>query len=119
MLTKFRLRMPRHIKSLDGLRAIAVLLVLWCHVPLTLAGYPSSLAEARWWIEPGSLGVDLFLLWVRVQHTTLHLMEDGFHGRMVAQYDTLTPEAFMEWCQGEETRSRQRFRWCVLSDPSA
>ena len=60
MLTKFRLRMPRHIKSLDGLRAIAVLLVLWCHVPLTLAGYPSSLAEARWWIEPGSLGVDLF-----------------------------------------------------------
>ena len=54
--------MPRHIPSLDGLRAIAVLLVLWCHVPLTLPGYPMWLAEAGWWIGPGGLGVDLFFV---------------------------------------------------------
>lgn len=52
--------MPRHIPSLDGLRAIAVLLVLWVHVPLTTPGYPLWLAEARFWIRPGDFGVELF-----------------------------------------------------------
>ncbi|MCK5942509.1 MAG: acyltransferase [Planctomycetes bacterium] len=46
--------------SLDGLRAIAVLLVMWCHVPLVTAGYPLWLAEARFWVGPGGLGVELF-----------------------------------------------------------
>lgn len=52
--------MPRHVPSLDGLRAIAVLLVLWCHVPWDMAGYPPWLAIARFWVEPGGLGVELF-----------------------------------------------------------
>ena len=52
--------MPRHIPSLDGLRALAVLLVLWCHVPLDLPGYPEWLRMANWWIGPGGLGVELF-----------------------------------------------------------
>lgn len=52
--------MPRHIPSLDGLRAVAVLLVLWRHIPVTTPGYPIWLAEIRWWVKPGDLGVELF-----------------------------------------------------------
>jgi len=52
--------MPRHVPSLDGLRAIAVLLVLWCHVPVTTPGYPGWLLDARFWIRPGDFGVELF-----------------------------------------------------------
>ena len=52
--------MPRHIASLDGLRAIAVLLVLWCHVPLHVAGYPEWLGLAHFVIGPGGTGVELF-----------------------------------------------------------
>ncbi|MEZ6038617.1 MAG: acyltransferase [Planctomycetota bacterium] len=52
--------MPRHVPSLDGLRAIAVLLVLWQHVPLELPGYPRWLAYAHFWVGPGGLGVELF-----------------------------------------------------------
>ncbi|MFT4512619.1 MAG: peptidoglycan/LPS O-acetylase OafA/YrhL [Planctomycetota bacterium] len=52
--------MPRYIPSLDGLRAIAVLLVLWCHIPLTTPGYAIWLAEIRWWVRPGDFGVELF-----------------------------------------------------------
>ena len=52
--------MPRHLPSLDGLRAIAVLLVLWQHVPLHTEGYPLWLEQARWLVNPGNLGVELF-----------------------------------------------------------
>src|SRR5262249_44746682 len=47
---------------LDGLRAVAVLLVLWAHVAPDLPGYPAALAAARALIDPGSLGVDLFFV---------------------------------------------------------
>ncbi|MDA7936350.1 acyltransferase [bacterium] len=52
--------MPRHIPSLDGLRAIAVLMVLWCHIPLATPGYPEWLGWAHWLVMPGNLGVELF-----------------------------------------------------------
>lgn len=52
--------MPRHLPSLDGLRALAVLLVLWCHVPMQVAGYPEWLKTARSLVGPGGLGVELF-----------------------------------------------------------
>ncbi|MBZ0154267.1 MAG: acyltransferase [Planctomycetes bacterium] len=55
-----RFTVPRHVPSLDGLRAIAVLLVLWCHVPRDMPGYPTWLALASFWAEPGELGVELF-----------------------------------------------------------
>ena len=47
---------------LDGVRAVAVLLVLWAHVPPALPGYPAALAAARALVDPGSLGVDLFFV---------------------------------------------------------
>ena len=52
----------RHVPILDGLRAIAVLLVLWCHVPPTMPGYPSWLGFAHWLVGPGGLGVEIFFV---------------------------------------------------------
>ncbi len=54
--------MPRHLPTLDGLRGIAVLLVLWCHVPLMVPGYPEWLHLAYWLIGPGGLGVEIFFV---------------------------------------------------------
>jgi peptidoglycan/LPS O-acetylase OafA/YrhL len=52
----------QHIPALDGLRAFAVLLVLWCHVPLQIPGYPEWLKVAEWLVRPGNLGVELFFV---------------------------------------------------------
>jgi len=47
---------------LDGLRAIAVLMVLWCHVPKDVPGYPEWLGVAEALIGPGGFGVELFFV---------------------------------------------------------
>ncbi|MFO1076473.1 MAG: acyltransferase [Planctomycetota bacterium] len=55
--------LPRHLPALDGLRAIAVLLVLWTHVPPTITpGYPTWLLWAHTILEPGALGVEIFFV---------------------------------------------------------
>lgn len=54
--------MPRHLPVLDGLRGVAVLLVLWCHVPLAIPGYPGWLGLAHFLIGPASLGVEIFFV---------------------------------------------------------
>jgi peptidoglycan/LPS O-acetylase OafA/YrhL len=53
---------PRHLPALDDLRALAVLLVLWCHVPLTTTGYPEWLKMAHTLIGPGGSGVEIFFV---------------------------------------------------------
>ncbi|HEX5051170.1 MAG TPA: acyltransferase [Planctomycetota bacterium] len=54
--------MPRHLPVLDGLRGVAVLLVMWCHVPAHTPGYPSWLNAALMLVGPGSLGVEIFFV---------------------------------------------------------
>jgi peptidoglycan/LPS O-acetylase OafA/YrhL len=49
-----------HIPTLDGLRAIAVLLVLWQHLPYGVTHW--RLDALRGLIGPGSLGVDIFFV---------------------------------------------------------
>ena len=49
-----------YIPTLDGLRGIAVLLVMWEHIPLGLGGRLEGLA--RLWVQPGYLGVDIFFV---------------------------------------------------------
>ncbi|MBU0754732.1 MAG: acyltransferase [Planctomycetes bacterium] len=49
-----------YIPVLDGLRAIAVLLVLWTHIPGGVLG--SAVDLARGWVHPGYLGVDIFFV---------------------------------------------------------
>ena len=51
---------PDHLPALDGLRALAVLLVLWTHTPLTLQ-HP-ELAAWSAFVQPGYLGVDVFFV---------------------------------------------------------
>ncbi len=51
-----------YLPALDGLRGIAVLLVLWTHVPLDTQGYPEWLAMLVGRLEPGYLGVELFFV---------------------------------------------------------
>jgi peptidoglycan/LPS O-acetylase OafA/YrhL len=57
--------MPRtasHLPILDGLRGIAVLLVLWAHVSPFTPGYPQWLLRLRFYHDPGIQGVDLFFV---------------------------------------------------------
>lgn len=49
-----------HVPPLDGLRGIAVLLVLWAHVPVSLGGGVVHLLNKV--IQPGYLGVDIFFV---------------------------------------------------------
>ncbi|APR83774.1 acyltransferase 3 [Minicystis rosea] len=51
----------RHLPALDGLRGIAVLLVLWEHLPDSLTG-PGLLAFVKRWVMPGPRGVDIFFV---------------------------------------------------------
>src|SRR5262249_33923188 len=51
---------PPRIRALDGARGLAVLLVLWAHVPVEILGRP--LAVARRVLVPGQLGVDVFFV---------------------------------------------------------
>lgn len=49
-----------HIPELDGLRGIAVLLVLWVHLPLDALG--EGARQFRGAVLPGNVGVDLFFV---------------------------------------------------------
>ena len=54
-------RSVTHLPILDGLRAVAVLLVLWAHVNPHVPGYPEWLQALRMW-DAGAQGVDLFFV---------------------------------------------------------
>lgn len=49
-----------HLRTLDGLRGIAVLLVLWSHTPRELLGKINVTLE--YILQPGYLGVDIFFV---------------------------------------------------------
>ena len=49
-----------HIPELDGIRAIAVLLIMWIHLPVSFLGEGS--VELRKLLLPGNLGMDLFFV---------------------------------------------------------
>ena len=49
-----------HLPELDGLRGIAVLLVLWVHLPVGALGGLAASARAQ--LLPGNVGVDLFFV---------------------------------------------------------
>ena len=53
---------PSYLPALDGLRAIAVLLVMWGHVPPQVPGYPEWLMIALSILSPGELGVEIFFV---------------------------------------------------------
>ena len=55
-------RGPSNLPVLDGLRAIAVLLVLWNHMPPLVFGDPEWLKVAGYLIGPGGLGVEIFFV---------------------------------------------------------
>ena len=49
-----------HIPELDGLRGIAVLMVLWVH--LQIGAFGPAVARLRTLLLPGDFGVDLFFV---------------------------------------------------------
>lgn len=51
---------PAHIPTLDALRAAAVLMVLWSHIPVVST--PGVVRLLRSLLNPGYLGVDLFFV---------------------------------------------------------
>lgn len=49
-----------YLPALDGLRGVAVLLVLWAHSPLVFQPY--WLQQLRYFVQPNYLGVDVFFV---------------------------------------------------------
>jgi len=49
-----------HVPGLDALRGLAVLLILWTHVPPGILGKPIDVLKGV--VQPGYLGVDLFFV---------------------------------------------------------
>lgn len=54
--------MPKHLPVLDGLRGIAVLLVMWAHIPQATPGYPDWLHAAVVLLGPSTVGVEIFFV---------------------------------------------------------
>lgn len=73
---------PTHIAPLDGLRGIAVLLVLWAHFPRELTGPLGKLAYV---IQPGYLGVDVFFVLSGFLITRI-LLHDKESGRSIYRF---------------------------------
>ncbi|MBP8299387.1 MAG: acyltransferase [Planctomycetes bacterium] len=68
-------RTASHLPILDGLRGIAVLLVLWAHLSPAMPGYPEWLLKARFLHDPGIQGVDLFFVLSGFLITRILLLE--------------------------------------------
>jgi peptidoglycan/LPS O-acetylase OafA/YrhL len=67
------------VPPLDGLRGIAVLLVMLSHTPL-LVGYPTGVALIHNFFSGGFLGVDVFFVLSGFLITALLLREQADHG---------------------------------------
>lgn len=78
-------RTASHLPILDGLRAVAVLLVLWAHVAPTTPGYPAWLLQLRFAHDPGIQGVDLFFVLSGFLITRILLVEHAA-GRPVRRF---------------------------------
>ncbi|HYD02232.1 MAG TPA: acyltransferase [Phycisphaerales bacterium] len=72
-----------HISTLDGLRAVAVLMVLWAHIPRSLQ--PLPLAKLDYILQPGYFGVDLFFVLSGFLITRI-LLVDRAAGRPLSQF---------------------------------
>jgi len=79
-----------HIPTLDGLRGIAVLLVLWWHLPKQLFGPIHT--ELRFALQPGYLGVDIFFVLsgflitrILLDEKERHIAVTGFLLRRIAR----------------------------------
>jgi peptidoglycan/LPS O-acetylase OafA/YrhL len=76
-------RRPEHINGLDGLRGLAVLLVLWWHLPEQLFGSVNQLL--RFVLQPGYLGVDIFFVLSGFLITRI-LLEEKSHTTPIAGF---------------------------------
>jgi peptidoglycan/LPS O-acetylase OafA/YrhL len=83
-----------HIPELDGIRAIAVLLIMWIHLPVSFMGATSQ--ELRKILLPGSLGMDLFFVLsgflitriLLVDRETPHALRDFLTRRFIRIFPT-------------------------------
>jgi len=75
----FRDRIP----ALDGLRGVAVLLVLWSHLPAGVFGAPGD--ALRYVLRPGYLGVDIFFVLSGFLITRI-LLDDRARRRPLRQF---------------------------------
>lgn len=73
----------QHLPALDGLRAVAVLLVIWTHVPADVLGHTAELAKR--FAQAGYLGVDIFFVLSGFLITRI-LLVDRDHGRPLSHF---------------------------------
>ncbi|MEC7232526.1 MAG: acyltransferase family protein, partial [Planctomycetota bacterium] len=64
-----------HVPELDGLRGVAVLLVIWIHLPMYVFG--ETVALIRTIVLPGDFGVDLFFVLSGFLITRILLVDCG------------------------------------------
>ena len=72
---------PNYVRELDGIRGIAILLVLWSHLPREPLG--QLLTVCSFAVQPGYLGVDLFFVLSGFLITRLLLSGRGQKGSLV------------------------------------
>ncbi len=82
---------PDHLPTLDGLRGVAVALVLWAHLPRDIAG--PWVARLEYLVRPGYLGVDVFFVLSGLLITRI-LLAERMRGRAEGEGALAAPTRF-------------------------
>jgi peptidoglycan/LPS O-acetylase OafA/YrhL len=105
-----------HVPGLDALRGLAVLLILWTHVPPGILGKPIDLLRGI--VQPGYLGVDLFFVLSGFLITRILLVDKDrgrpLHGFLLRRVLRIFPIYYLVIVAVWLIRPGPELPWCAL-----